>query len=155
MTNYEYYKEALEEIWLSGKNTAVDKDGLVVGCGPFRDAILECKNCVFNVPGKPCADIRKQWYKQEHTVELKVDLSNLSEYAKSRRVVIEIIDETPFIIGVRTSLVLRVHMLSKPSLYIEIGLDNQFATADKIIKAVDTLYELFPQKKEGTHYDEL
>lgn len=151
MTNYEYYKETLEKIWLSGKNTAVDKDGFVTGCGPFRDEIsIDCKNCIFNVSGKSCAAIREQWYKQEHTVELKADLSNLSEYAKSRKVVIEIIDETPFIIGVRTSLVLRVHMLSKPSLYIEIGLDNQFATADKIIKAVDTLYELFPQKKEDT-----
>lgn len=170
MTNYEYYKEALVKIWLEGENTAVDKNGFVAVCGPSYDPLrskIRCKNCVFNVRGKSCAYAREQWYKQEHTVELKVDLSNISEYAKSRdldlqlkamnkttviatatvsdgvanhNVVIEIADKSP-------NMILRVHKLFTPY-YIELGIINRYVTAEDITKAIDAFLQIFPEKED-------
>lgn len=148
MTNYEYHKEKLEEIWLDGRSPAVDKDGNVTICG--ND--IECKNCIFNVPAyNGCSKMRKEWFKKKAVIKLEDDLSNLGEYARSRDVDIEI-PTTAFelvLLGARLDLQLIVRKTYEPSCCIELSGFGGPVTAKDIIKAIDALYNIFPEKEEN------
>lgn len=150
MTNYEYHKEKLEEIWLDGRSPAVDKDGNVTICGNE----IECKNCIFNIPAyNGCSNMRKAWYKKKAVVKLEDDLSNLAEYAKSRDVDIEIpaCALELMLLGARLDLQLIVRKVFEPSCSIELtGFGGGgTVTAKDITKAVDALYNIFPEKEEN------
>lgn len=145
MTNYEYYKEQLEEIWLKGRNIAVDTDDNIIACGNE----IECKNCIFNVPAyNGCAKMRENWFKQEHAVKLKDDLSNLCEYALSRNVVIEFRHDPTSLLSLDTYMCIRKRFTRY---YIEVGLgsNEKLMSADDIVKVIDVLYDLFPNKEES------
>lgn len=74
MTNYEKYKDEIEEMILSGKavSIAVTKDNKIAHC---RDII--CENCALYHPGVYCGDARKNWLNSEY-VEPSVDWSKVA-----------------------------------------------------------------------------